>query len=71
MKFKVDKDACIGCGACQSLCEEVFKIGDDGYAEAKAKEITDEQIKENAVNAMESCPTNAIYEVKENDKKAA
>lgn len=71
MKFKVDKDMCIGCGACQSLCEEVFEIGDDGYAEAKDEEITDEQVKENAVNAMESCPTNAICEVKENDKKAA
>lgn len=71
MKFKVNKDACIGCGACQALCEEVFEIGDDGYAEAKDDKITDEQVKENAVNAMESCPTDAIYEVKENDKKEA
>ena len=32
MKFKVDKDACIGCGACQAICEDVFEITDDGYA---------------------------------------
>ncbi len=65
MKFKVDKEACIGCGACAALCDEVFEIGDDRYAQAKNKEITDEQVKEDAINAMESCPTNAIHEVKE------
>ena len=68
MKFKVDKDVCIGCGACASICDEVFEIKDDGYAEASDKEITDEEVKENAISAMEGCPTNAIREVK--DKEA-
>lgn len=60
MKFKVDKDSCICCGACASLCEEVFEITDEGYAIAKDDEINDEEVKENAVCAMESCPTDAI-----------
>ena len=60
MKFKVDKDLCIGCGACASICEEVFEITDDGYAEAKDEEITNDEIKENAISALESCPTSAI-----------
>lgn len=60
MKFKVNEDACIGCGACASICEEVFEINDDGFAEAKDNEINDEEIKENAISAMESCPTEAI-----------
>ena len=65
MKFKVNEEACIGCGACASICEEVFEINDEGYAVAKEEEITDEEIKENAISAMEGCPTEAISEEKE------
>ena len=61
MKFKVNEDACIGCGACASICEEVFEINDEGYAIAKEDEVTDNEIKENAISAMEGCPTNLIY----------
>lgn len=63
MKFKVNSDACICCGACAAICEDVFEISDDeGYAVAKDVEVTDEEIKEQAVEAMESCPTSAIEE---------
>lgn len=65
MKFIVDEDACIGCGACASICEEVFEINDKGYAVAKDGEVKDEEIKENAISAMEGCPTDAIHEDKE------
>ena len=64
MKFKVDENACIGCGACQSICDEVFEISDDGFAVAKDTKIIDEEIKEKAISAMESCPTSAIHEDK-------
>lgn len=64
MKFKVDKEKCIGCGACQAIAGEIFEITDEGYAEAKDVEITDEEVKENAVSAMEGCPTGAIEEEK-------
>lgn len=60
MKFKVDENACICCGACASICDEVFEISDEGFAVAKDENITDEEIKENAISAMESCPTEAI-----------
>lgn len=63
MKFKVNSDACICCGACAAICEDVFEISDDeGYAVAKDVEVTDEEVKEQAVEAMESCPTSAIEE---------
>lgn len=66
MKFEVDKDACICCGACAAICEDVFEINDEeGYAVAKDKEVTDEQVKDNAISAMEGCPTSAIHEKKE------
>ena len=60
MKFNIDKDLCIGCGACQSICDEIFTIEDDGYAVAKDVNVKDEEIKESAIEAMEGCPTNAI-----------
>ena len=68
MKFKVDENACIGCGACQAICDEVFEISDDGYATAKDVEITDEEIKERAISAMEGCPTDAISENKQKEE---
>lgn len=60
MKFKVDENLCIGCGACQAICDKVFEISDEGFAVAKDEEINNEEIKEQAVSAMESCPTDAI-----------
>jgi len=52
---KVDKELCIGCGLCQSMCPEVFEIGDD----AKARVIN--QIKSPCIKeAIESCPVEAI-----------
>ena len=66
MKFIVDKDKCIGCGACMSLCDEIFEISDDGFAVAKDEEVSD-NLKNDAISAMESCPTGAIQEVKEDN----
>jgi len=72
MKFEVDKDACICCGACAAICEDVFEISDEGFAVAKDEKVTDEKIKDDAISAMEGCPTSAIHEKKDNkgiDKK--
>ena len=59
MDVKVNSDACIGCGSCQAIAPNVFIIGDNGYAEAKVKKVSDED-KDDAIEAMESCPTGAI-----------
>ena len=32
MKATVDKDTCIACGLCPSICPECFEIEDDGKA---------------------------------------
>lgn len=52
---KVDKDTCIGCGLCSSLCPETFQMDLDGKAEAINGDVT-----ECAKNAAESCPVGAI-----------
>ncbi len=54
-KAVVNKDLCIGCGTCSSLCPEVFKIEDGKSHVAKENcEGCDCQA------AVDACPVNAI-----------
>lgn len=62
-KVEIDKNLCIGCGACAAICPKNFEIGDDGLAEVTNDKVTDE-VKE----AAENCPTDAI-KIKKTDKK--
>ena len=55
MKIEVNKDVCIGCGSCASIAPDTFEFGEDGLAEAKEQEITEE-----VRDAAEACPTDAI-----------
>lgn len=59
MIAQVEKDACIGCGACPSICPEVFEMDEDGLAFA-AKEQVPEDLEDTAQEAADSCPTEAI-----------
>ena len=58
----INKDACIGCGACVSIAENVFDFNDEGYAVVKDN-VDDNIIKDNEediIDAIENCPTEAI-----------
>jgi ferredoxin len=55
MPISVNKDLCIGCGACQSLCPDMFKLNDEGKSEPISQDD-----KTCAINAAESCPVQAI-----------
>ena len=59
MKVKVNKDICIGCGACQAIEPDVFELEDDGLAVSKINEV-EEKKKEDVRDAADSCPTGAI-----------
>ena len=59
MKVKVNQDACIGCGACCSICDSVFEIGDEGLSEVKTEEVN-EYLQEAVREACDACPTGAI-----------
>ena len=60
MKAIVNKDTCIGCGLCASMCPEVYNFDDEeGKAEAIDEEI-DESLIDEAMEARDSCPVEAI-----------
>lgn len=62
MKVKVNQDACIGCGACAAICNDVFDIDDQGLSFLKVEEINEEN-EEAVQDAIDSCPTDAIEEL--------
>mgnify|MGYP001038565960 CR=1 FL=1 len=55
-KPKVDKEKCIGCGACVSLCPNIFKIMEDG----KSHVITEDCGGCDCQQVVDNCPVNAI-----------
>lgn len=59
MKVEVNKDLCIGCGACTTIATDIFELDDDGLAKVVKDQIEDSE-KEDVIDASESCPTEAI-----------
>lgn len=57
MKPVIDQDECIGCGVCESIDSEVFKMLDDEKAHViKEKNIDEAKLKD----AIEQCPVQCI-----------
>lgn len=65
MKVVVNRDNCIGCGACEALCPEIFQIDDEGLSTVIDNTEIKDELLEKVTEAMESCPTSAIEEAKE------
>ena len=55
MTIKVDKEKCIGCGACAAVCPDVFEMK-EGKAYVKKANSKEDCVKD----AEESCPVQAI-----------
>lgn len=58
MKVKINKNKCLGCGLCMSLCPEVF-ILKNGKSQVKEKADL-EKNKEKIKEAADNCPVQAI-----------
>lgn len=56
-KIKIDKDKCIGCGLCASIAEKVFRLNNEGKAQA-IEPVGDKEAK--IQEAIDSCPVSAI-----------
>ena len=57
MKATVEKDGCIACGLCVSMCPNVFSFDDDG--KAQGGEIPPESVA-CAKDARDACPVSVI-----------
>ena len=68
MKVHIDREGCIGCGVCEALCSEVFKLIEDGKSSITEKyrrgnldqgEVGKELV-ECVANARDFCPVSVI-----------
>ncbi len=58
-KVYIDEDECIGCGSCEEICPEVFKL--DPSTE-KAEIIKPEDGPEDLIQeAIDTCPVSCIH----------
>ena len=59
MKASLDHAGCIGCGLCAETCPSVFRMADDGMAEAY---VTDVPVGDEAAaeDARDNCPVTVI-----------
>ncbi|MBW3017693.1 ferredoxin [Candidatus Woesearchaeota archaeon] len=57
-EIEFDQEACIGCGACTSVCEENWEM-DDMKAKPKKKIISEKELAKNQ-QAEEICPVKCI-----------
>ena len=62
MRVSINKDLCIGCGACEATCPEVFKLVEE-VSTVLMNSIPD-NLKDLVLDAEAGCPVEAI-EVKE------
>ncbi len=55
-KVKVDASVCVGCGLCEQLCPEVFKLGSDGVIQVIGLKCAEHNLSE----ISGQCPVDAI-----------
>jgi ferredoxin len=59
MKATIDRSGCIGCGLCAETCPEVFRMAEDGLAEAHQEDVPAEA-QDSATEARDNCPVSVI-----------
>lgn len=58
MKASVDKDTCIGCGLCENICPEVFRM--EGDKAVIYVEPVPQKLETSCKQAADECPVAAI-----------
>jgi ferredoxin len=71
LKIKIDRDECIQCASCWSVCPDIFEEApDDGFSQIvetyridtdSALGIAPEDLRNCATEAAESCPVEIIH----------
>jgi ferredoxin len=58
MKPKVNQELCIGCGQCEAICPEIFKL-DDG--KSQVQDMADYSVYKDKIDqSVDACPVQAI-----------
>ena len=58
-RIDVDRDRCVGSGACEALAPEVFEVDDDGILLVHRPEPTEDELPD-VRDAVSACPTRAL-----------
>ncbi len=59
---KVNKEKCVGCGLCISICPEVFELDENGKSTIKKEMKENKEVPPCVKEAIKSCPAQAIEE---------
>ena len=57
-KIKINEDICIGCGSCEDIAPDYFKL--DSSGKSKVKNQYNEKDKSKIKEAINNCPVEAI-----------
>jgi ferredoxin len=58
-RVEVDRDRCVGSGACEALAPEVFEVDDDGVLVVHRPEPAEDELSD-IRDAVSACPTRAL-----------
>lgn len=59
MKAKINRELCLGCGACTVICPSIFELDEEGLVKVLVDPIPEGDEPE-AQEAAEECPVTAI-----------
>ena len=66
MTVYIDEEECIGCGSCEEICPEVFRLNTETEkAEVIMPDDASGDLVELIEEAMDTCPSSCIYEEEE------
>lgn len=73
-KVEINREECIGCGACAAVAAEHWEMDDEGKSVIKGTTENEKEIEEKDLDAnkeaAEACPVNVIHITNlENDEK--
>ena len=58
-RIEVDRERCVGSGACEALAPDVFEVDDDGVLVVHRSEPADDELSD-VQDAVQACPTRAL-----------